>query len=261
MTQTPSRHGVLWDREETILALYLYCQIPFAKTRSNNPEVIRLATMLGRTPGSVARKLGNLGACDPALRERGVVGLPHMSGLDAKLWDEFSGHWDSLILETQRILLTRGVAEAEDRVDGATLLGRPSATAKRGTPTFVRVGQDWFRRAVLASYKTTCCVCRIDVPSLLVAAHIIPWAEDEATRLDPANGLCLCALHHMALDGGLMTVSPGYRIHVGEVLRASTSTFAAHAFGEFDRQSITLPDRFWPRPEYLRWHQDNVFEA
>ena len=61
------KYGSLWTRDELVLALYLYCQIPFAKTKANNPEVIRLAHVIGRTPASVARKLGNFGAFDPLL--------------------------------------------------------------------------------------------------------------------------------------------------------------------------------------------------
>lgn len=62
---TPSKYNTIWSREELVLALYLYCQIPFAKTKANNLEVIRLAKVLERTPSSVARKLGNFGAFDP----------------------------------------------------------------------------------------------------------------------------------------------------------------------------------------------------
>jgi putative restriction endonuclease len=66
-----NKYGTLWTRDEQILALYLYCQIPFKKTKANNPEVIKLANLLGRTPSSVARKLGNFGAFDPRLAAQG----------------------------------------------------------------------------------------------------------------------------------------------------------------------------------------------
>ena len=248
-----------WHREELILALYLYCQIPFAKTKANNPEVIRLSKILGRTPASVARKLGNLGACDPSLLDRGVVGLSHMSRLDAEVWQDFAGRWDQLILEAQHLLFATGSTDPEEPVGESVVVRRPTVSVRRGTSAFVRVGQEWFRRAVLSSYREACCVCGLDVPSLLVAGHIIPWADQEATRLDPTNGLCVCSLHHKALDDGLMTVSPDFRIRLGDVLRASKSRLAACAFGEVESQAIALPDRFWPRPEYLSWHQANVF--
>jgi putative restriction endonuclease len=52
MNREQAAYGSAWSREELILALYLYCQIPFAQTKASNPEVIRLAELLGRTPSS-----------------------------------------------------------------------------------------------------------------------------------------------------------------------------------------------------------------
>ncbi len=83
---TQSKYNTAWSREELVLALYLYCQIPFAKTKANNPEVIQLAGVLGRTPSSVARKLGNFGAFDPLLAQKGISGLTHFSKADREVW-------------------------------------------------------------------------------------------------------------------------------------------------------------------------------
>ena len=68
---TPSqKYGEPWTREELILAFDLYCRIPFQKTKANNPDVIQLAELLGRSPASVARKLGNFGSFDPELQRQ-----------------------------------------------------------------------------------------------------------------------------------------------------------------------------------------------
>ena len=48
-----NRNGEKWSREETILAYELYCRTPFSKISQTNPEIIKLAELLGRTPGSV----------------------------------------------------------------------------------------------------------------------------------------------------------------------------------------------------------------
>ena len=47
------RTGIKWSREEIILAFDLYCRTPFGKISQGNPEIIKLAQLLGRTPGSV----------------------------------------------------------------------------------------------------------------------------------------------------------------------------------------------------------------
>ena len=82
ISETDAKYGTAWSREELTLALYLYCQIPFAQTKASNSEVIEFARVLQRTPSSVARKLGNFGAFDPLLAQRGITGLTHFSKAD-----------------------------------------------------------------------------------------------------------------------------------------------------------------------------------
>jgi len=99
----PARDGKDWSREESILAFDLYCRTPFSKTKANNPEVIRLAHALQRTPASVARKLGNFGAFDPELKKQQISGLIHTSKLDKAIWNEFNSDWGKLVIEADRI--------------------------------------------------------------------------------------------------------------------------------------------------------------
>ncbi len=42
-----------WERDELILAINLYCKTPFGRIHVRNPEIIELATLLGRTPGNI----------------------------------------------------------------------------------------------------------------------------------------------------------------------------------------------------------------
>jgi len=98
-----SRYGMLWTREESILAFELYCRIPFRRTKANNPTVKELALLLGRTPASVARKLGNFGAFDPELRQKAISGLTHTSKLDKQIWDEFHADWNGLVWKASQI--------------------------------------------------------------------------------------------------------------------------------------------------------------
>lgn len=81
------------------MAFEVYCRIPFQKTKANNPVVRELAGLLGRTPASVARKLGNFGAFDPALQKVNIRGLTHTSKLDREIWDEFHADWNGLVWE------------------------------------------------------------------------------------------------------------------------------------------------------------------
>ncbi len=143
------KYGSLWSREELILALYLYCQIPFAQTRANNPEVIRLAQFIGRTPSSVARKLGNFGAFDPLLSAQGISGLTHYSKADRSIWDEFYRHWDNLVTESERLLTLAQTVEVSFDAEEVPIIARPPGSSERSATVSVRLHQAFFRKAVL----------------------------------------------------------------------------------------------------------------
>ncbi len=66
----------LWARDELILTLNLYLKLPFGKLHSRTHEIIHLANLLGRTPGSIAMRLNNFASVDPYHQQRGIGGLP-----------------------------------------------------------------------------------------------------------------------------------------------------------------------------------------
>lgn len=254
-----AKYGSPWSRDELVLALYLYCQIPFAQTKANNPEVVKLASMLGRTPAAVARKLGNFGAFDEVLAERGVTGLTHVSKADSEVWAEFSSDWSCLVGRAQRLLAQADSKEPLEEADDSVIV-RPPVETEGARVVSVRLCQAFFRRAVLASYGVKCCVCGLDLRELLIASHIVPWAASEATRADPCNGLCLCALHDRAFDRGIMTVDPSdLTIRVGARAIASRNAAVRSSLAELHHRRILLPNRFAPAPECLAWHADNVY--
>src|SRR5512136_2878777 len=94
----------LWTREELILAINLYCKLPFGRLHRLNPEVINLANLIKRTPSSVAYKLVNFASLDPSLKERGIKGASNASNLDKDIWDEFFNNWDVLPYESEKLL-------------------------------------------------------------------------------------------------------------------------------------------------------------
>jgi hypothetical protein len=42
-----------WTKEQLKLAFHLYCQLPFGRLHSRNQEIIKLASLIGRTPSAV----------------------------------------------------------------------------------------------------------------------------------------------------------------------------------------------------------------
>ncbi len=269
MAETPeTKYGTAWSRDELVLALSLYCQIPFAQTKAGNAEVIGLARLLGRTPSSVARKLGNFGAFDPLLAQKGIVGLAHFSKADEQIWGEFYGRWDALVEECQKLFAERGESvpfvmekEGESAPRLPTTLSLPTGPTVQARLVSTRLTQSFFRRAVLSSYRNACCLCGLDLPQMLVASHIKPWAVSEEARADPENGLCLCALHDKAYDRGLLSVTAAYQVVVSPAVRRSKAAFTEVLLGAFDKQPIQMPSRFAPKAKYLQWHLEYVFQA
>ena len=113
---------------------------------------------------------------------------------------------------------------------------------------------------VLASYDFNCALCRMSLPAMLNASHIIPWAVNKQRRADPRNGICLCALHDRAFDRGLITVCEDYKIAVSREIKTPNAS-KLHRIGllEIEGEKINLPDRFWPDPAALAYHREKIF--
>ena len=94
----------IWTREELILAIHLYCRLPFGKLHRGTPEIIQLAELIVRSVNAVSYKLNNLASLDPSLQARGISGASNHSKLDKIIWDEFFENTEDLIAEYDRIL-------------------------------------------------------------------------------------------------------------------------------------------------------------
>lgn len=251
-----------WTRDELLLVMNLYCRLPFGRLHRRNPEVIAMAKVIGRTPSSVAMKLGNLASLDPAHRERGVKGLPGVSKADRAIWREFHEDWDRLSVESEalreRFELTSpretSIAVAEEVEE--TFRGNTEGTRN----VKVRLAQRFFRQSVLASYESRCCVTEIALPELLIASHILPWSGFPQHRADPRNGLCLSRLHDAAFDRGLITFDAEFRLVLSPVLREeTTNAVLSSSFLAFAGAALRLPGKFRPDPAFLERHREEVF--
>ena len=251
-----SRYGVLWNREESVLAFELYCKLPFQKTKTNNPAVKELATLLSRTPASVARKLGNFGAFDPALQRVDIRGLTHTSKLDREIWDEFHANWNGLVWEANQLRQSLGRGQS-----GSDIFILPSGPSETTRLTKQRVHQAFFREAVLSSYETTCCVTGIAIRDCLIASHVVPWSVDDTLRTDPTNGLCLSATFDKLFDAGLITVLGNLTIRFCSDLMKDRNSITRELVDRYHDKPITKPHRFLPSVERLKWHHSNRFRG
>ncbi|TXD99425.1 HNH endonuclease [Mitsuaria sp. TWR114] len=83
-----------------------------------------------------------------------------------------------------------------------------------------RVGQNLFRAALLDYWLGRCCVTGLEIPELLRASHIKPWAtcENDDERLDVFNGLLLTPSLDALFDAGWVTFSPEGNIRLSPAL-------------------------------------------
>jgi hypothetical protein len=249
-----------WTEEETKRALYLYFQLPFGQLHSGNPEIIALANAVGRTPSSIAMKLANFASLDPKITETGRRGLVGATALDRRIWTEFNSDWTRLILEAEGATasaLSNANSVKESVVD---FTHRPFLGPTTTTATIEqRLGQNFFRRAVLANYASTCCVTGITDARLLNASHILPWGADEKNRHNPKNGLCLSATFDRAFDRGLMGVDETGRVRFSASLLENSSSETRSFFRPYEGNMLREATRFDPDPAFLRWHHENCF--
>jgi putative restriction endonuclease len=265
--------GKPWTHDELMLAMNLYCKLPFGQLRHGNPLIVEVAQKLGRTPSSLSMKLCNLASLDPYHQARGIKGLQGASRADREAWNEFTANWEEygVTSEEQLQLLLAQTEVAEPAVVPGKSTSRrqsifklptsePSGPTERVISVKTRLGQQFFRLSVLASYNSSCCITGNPVPELLVASHILPWGTYPEQRLNPQNGLCLAQTQDAAFDKGLITLDEEYRLVLSPYLRQYLPNDSLkRSFLDYEGKQIVMPEKFPPDAEFMRMHREEVF--
>lgn len=244
-----------WTREQVIVALNVYCKIPFKNSSARHPLVKEYAMLLGRTPAALNLKIGNLGSFDPVLRSKNIVGLSHASKMDETVWNEFFDNPEKLAYESEKIIaeLRHQTIEESTAIDISNL---PEG-AERRVVTRQRINQQFFHDAVLCSYEERCCITGIKHRKLLEACHISSWRDDIKNRTNPKNGLCMNPFFHRAFDCFLFTVTPDYKIEISEQMmeRTDDNGFRNYLIS-IKGNNIIMPEKFSPDANLLAIHYE-----
>ncbi|MYA50066.1 MAG: HNH endonuclease [Chloroflexi bacterium] len=247
-----------WTRNELLAALNMYCQLPFGRLHASNPAIIQLAHAMGRSPSALAMKLVNIASLDPKITSTGRSGLQNASSQDRQMWAEMQDDWERFAVEAERATAELGLGEesTEDqtREDSSSYVGED-----RPIETTARIGQRFFRMAVLSAYNGRCCITGLSFPSLLVASHIVPWSHDRDNRVNPRNGLLLSALHDKAFDSGILTINDDMTVRVSSNILARADRFFSESISSYNGYPITLPQKFEPDRGFLRYHRENIY--
>jgi putative restriction endonuclease len=250
----------LWAREELILAFNLYLKIPFGKMHKHNSQIIELANLLERTPSSIAMRLGNFASVDPYHQKRGIGGLKGGMNQVQPIWNEFFNNQEELVFLSEQILAEKQNVSLEFKFKEQLfdLEGLKGETVIRAVKT--RVNQSVFRQMVLANYDSKCAVTGIDIPELLFASHIIPWAESEKERLNPENGLCLSSTFDKAFDKGFIGVDYDNTVLLSSKLKKYSKTeYYSSEFEKYEGQKLINPTKYFPKKEFIDFHLNNIF--
>ncbi len=255
-----------WSRDEFMLVMNLYTKLRYGQFNYHNSEVIKIASLIGKTPGAVAFKLVHLSRQDPKHKDR-VKGLANPGKNAIEIYNEFANNWDEMLYESEVILARYQNKRVEDiALDGQDieyierdiLNGKDGIDIERLVKT--RVNQSIFRKVVLNNYSNSCAICNLNIDTLLVASHILKWSANQTNRLNPENGLCLCSIHDKAFERGYIGIRSDYKVLISSRLNyiKEKETFNAF-FKRHENHSIKLPDKFYPNREFLEQHYASTF--
>jgi putative restriction endonuclease len=123
-----------------------------------------------------------------------------------------------------------------------------------------------FRTNVLQAYNWACAICGFKgwlegTAFGVEAAHVRWHSHDGPSTVD--NGLCLCSLHHKALDRGVIGIDDDYKLLVTQRLEENPHT--QNRFFWFQGKEVEAPrdSQLYPRVagSYRRWHRENCFRS
>ncbi|WP_417452445.1 HNH endonuclease [Kiloniella sp.] len=251
-----------WSQEEVRHALALYLVTDFGKIDNRNPEIIRLANELGRSKNAVALKLANLAALDTSIPQKG---MSNASKTDREVWDEFKNDPSAIIEAYEK--QSHGKSNSV-KLDPGGLINEPSGLAEVGIHfdpqrgrdkqafSKQRIGQNFFRKAILSAYGRRCALTGIEDVRLLNASHIVAWKDDHVNRVNPSNGICLNSLHDRAFDRHLITFDEDYRLKI----RNDVPQIARGELERVESSRLHMPKRFLPDQVFLEQHRRIFYE-
>ncbi|RNF40389.1 HNH endonuclease [Planococcus salinus] len=119
--------------------------------------------------------------------------------------------------------------------------------------TKMRRGHEQFRASLQPLWKNECPLCGVAIDAALTASYAKPWKDsDDAERLDPYNGILLCANHAALYTAGLIAFTGGGRLRVAS--RIPERDYSVYRLDKTAKVPVS-PEH----APYFRWHKRNIF--
>ena len=120
-----------------------------------------------------------------------------------------------------------------------------------------RRGQSRLRTHVLANYEYQCALCDVADQELLIASHIVRWADGPELRGRLSNVLCLCKMHDALFESGYITVADSL-----DILRQPSTNSRVIEYLQLTSPRIRRPRTHSPDPLHLKCHRQRTgFES
>ncbi len=113
-----------------------------------------------------------------------------------------------------------------------------------------RKGQSRVRTLTLKNYQNGCAMCDIGYARLLVASHIVRWADNPQARGNLANVLCLCSIHDALFESGFVALADDFTILKRDIDDSEFLYTILAATRQFRQPRLILPD-----PTFLAAHR------
>lgn len=143
---------------------------------------------------------------------------------------------------------------ADEVIDQAIRANRLSMgivpTENREALARVRRGQARIRKLTVEQYGGRCAVCDVTDPVLLVASHVVGWAEAPEHRGDLTNVICLCSLHDALFEAGYWSLADDFALLKRQKVTSNTVRQLLEAMKIF-----RIPAEFVPSPRFIKRHR------
>lgn len=119
--------------------------------------------------------------------------------------------------------------------------------------TKMRLGREQFEKSLQPLWADECALCGFALEEALTTTYAKPWKDStDAERLDPYNGILLCANHAALFKSGLIAFTGAGSLRVAS--RIPETDYAKYGLGKYAKVAVA-PEH----ASYFRWHKRNIF--